>query len=261
MVHLRAAKVAGIAKDIPPVEVRGDEDADLLVSGGARRGVPSTPRSSRWSAAGPRVAWAHLVHLNPFPPNLGEVVRRYPKVLVPEMNLGQLCRLVRAEYLVDAQSVTKVEGTPVHRRRARTIAPDGGSARMTSVATRAAVTSKKDWTSDQEVRWCRDAGTTGSSCGPDAHARARCQARRRGVRVGHRLLDRFPYYMNTYGIHGIHGRAPAIATGSRWRGPTSTCGSSRATATACRSAATTSSTPCGATSTSRSCCSTTRSTG
>ena len=52
------------------------------------------------------------VHLNPFPANLGEVLRRYPKVLVPEMNLGQLSRLVRAEYLVDAQSLTKVQGLP-----------------------------------------------------------------------------------------------------------------------------------------------------
>jgi len=58
------------------------------------------------------VAKAHLRHLNPFPRNLGEVVRRYPRVLVPEMNLGQLARLVRAEFLVDARSVTKVRGLP-----------------------------------------------------------------------------------------------------------------------------------------------------
>ena len=58
------------------------------------------------------MAWAHLVHLNPLPANLGDVLRRYPKILVPELNLGQLCRLVRAEYLVDARSVTKVQGVP-----------------------------------------------------------------------------------------------------------------------------------------------------
>ena len=52
------------------------------------------------------------MHLNPFPPNLGEVLARYPKVLVPEMNLGQLSRLLRAEYLVDARSVSKVKGVP-----------------------------------------------------------------------------------------------------------------------------------------------------
>jgi 2-oxoglutarate/2-oxoacid ferredoxin oxidoreductase subunit alpha len=58
------------------------------------------------------VAWVHLVHLNPLPSNLGDVLRRYPKILVPELNLGQLARLVRAEYLVDARSVTKVQGVP-----------------------------------------------------------------------------------------------------------------------------------------------------
>ena len=52
---------------------------------------------------GLKVAWVHLVHLNPFPANLGEVLRRYPKIIVPELNLGQLSRLVRAEYLVDAR--------------------------------------------------------------------------------------------------------------------------------------------------------------
>ena len=66
----------------------------------------------RCRARGHKVARAHLVHLNPFPRNLGEVLRRYPQVLVPEMNLGQLSKLVRAEYLVDAHSVTKVQGVP-----------------------------------------------------------------------------------------------------------------------------------------------------
>jgi 2-oxoglutarate ferredoxin oxidoreductase subunit alpha len=59
-----------------------------------------------------KVASAYLIHLNPFPRNLGEVLARYPRVLVPEMNLGQLSRLVRAEFLVDAQSLNKVQGLP-----------------------------------------------------------------------------------------------------------------------------------------------------
>ena len=71
-----------------------------------RGGAPGARRRAA------RSAHAHLVHLNPFPPNLGEVLARYPKVLVPEMNLGQLSRLVRAEFLVDAQSLTKVQGLP-----------------------------------------------------------------------------------------------------------------------------------------------------
>jgi 2-oxoglutarate ferredoxin oxidoreductase subunit alpha len=63
-------------------------------------------------AKGRRIAHAHLTHLNPFPSNLGEVLRSAPKVLVPEMNTGHLARLVRAEYLVDARSASKVEGVP-----------------------------------------------------------------------------------------------------------------------------------------------------
>src|SRR5205823_1896206 len=66
----------------------------------------------RTRARGKKVAQAHLVHLNPFPPNLGEVLRRYPKVLIPELNLGQLSKLVRADFLVDARSLTKVQAQP-----------------------------------------------------------------------------------------------------------------------------------------------------
>ena len=61
---------------------------------------------------GLKVARIHLTHLNPFPTNLGEVLARYPKILVPEMNLGQLSRMLRAEFLVDAKSVSKVRGAP-----------------------------------------------------------------------------------------------------------------------------------------------------
>src|SRR4051812_38517662 len=113
MVHLRADKIAGIAKDIPLVEVDDEHgDAELLILGwGSTWGViKATARRIR--AADRRVATAHLTHLNPFPTNLGDVLARYPKVLIPEMNLGQLSKLVRAEYLVDAQSLTKVQGLP-----------------------------------------------------------------------------------------------------------------------------------------------------
>jgi 2-oxoglutarate ferredoxin oxidoreductase subunit alpha len=113
MVHLRAEKIAGIARDIPPVSVDDpDGDADLLVLGwGSTWGVAlQAIRQAR--AAGKKVAHAHLVHVNPFPANLGEVLAKYPKVLVPEMNLGQLSKLVRAEFLVDAKSITKVQGLP-----------------------------------------------------------------------------------------------------------------------------------------------------
>jgi 2-oxoglutarate/2-oxoacid ferredoxin oxidoreductase subunit alpha len=112
MVALRAAKVAGIAASIPPVEVVGDPDADLLVLGwGSTWGAIATA-IERARGEGRKVAQVHLRHLNPFPPNLGEILSRHRKILVPEMNLGQLSRLVRAEFLVDARSVNKVEGTP-----------------------------------------------------------------------------------------------------------------------------------------------------
>ncbi len=113
MVRLRAAKVAGIASDIPELEVDDpDGDAATLVLGwGSTYGaIGAAARSVR--ASGRKVATAHLHHLNPFPRNTGEVVRRYEKVLVPEINLGQLRMLLRAEYLVDAVGYNKVRGRP-----------------------------------------------------------------------------------------------------------------------------------------------------
>jgi 2-oxoglutarate/2-oxoacid ferredoxin oxidoreductase subunit alpha len=112
MVRLRAAKVSGIAAAVPPVEVDDEEGAEVLVLawGSTYGAVAAGVRRVR--ALGHKVAHAHLVHMNPFPANLGDVVLRYPKVLVPEMNLGQLSRLVRAEFLVDARSLTKVQGVP-----------------------------------------------------------------------------------------------------------------------------------------------------
>jgi 2-oxoglutarate ferredoxin oxidoreductase subunit alpha len=112
MVQLRADKVAGIASDIPLCEVDGDDDADILVLGWGSTWGAISGAVDRCRSRGKKVASAHLVHLNPFPRNLGEVLRRYPRVLVPEMNLGQLVKLIRADYLVDAHSVTKVRGVP-----------------------------------------------------------------------------------------------------------------------------------------------------
>jgi 2-oxoglutarate ferredoxin oxidoreductase subunit alpha len=112
MVRLRAAKIAGIARDIPEVEVTGDTDAELLVLGWGGTWGAIHSAVERVRRQGHKVAWAHLVHLNPLPSNLGDVLGRHGKVLVPELNLGQLCKVVRAEYLVDAQSLTKVQGVP-----------------------------------------------------------------------------------------------------------------------------------------------------
>jgi 2-oxoglutarate ferredoxin oxidoreductase subunit alpha len=112
MTRLRAAKIAGIAADIPPVEVDHEEGAQLVVLGWGSTYGAIGAAVRRVRARGHKVAQAHLTHLNPFPADLGDVLRRYRKVLVPEMNLGQLSRLVRAEFLVDAKSFSKVQGLP-----------------------------------------------------------------------------------------------------------------------------------------------------
>ena len=112
MTRLRAAKIAGIADDIPPTEVDDEEGAEVLVIGWGSTYGAIAAGVQRVRARGYKVAQAHLVHLNPFPADLGEVLRRYRKVLVPEVNLGQLSRLLRAEYLVDAVSFTQVQGVP-----------------------------------------------------------------------------------------------------------------------------------------------------
>ncbi|MDH4076592.1 MAG: 2-oxoacid:acceptor oxidoreductase subunit alpha [Acidimicrobiia bacterium] len=112
MTDLRAAKVAGIAKDIPPVVVRGEGQADILLVGWGSTEGAITSAAEGLRADGLGVHTVHLTHLNPFPANLGDVLRSYSKVFVPEMNNGQLVRLLRAEYLVDAKAVCKVQGTP-----------------------------------------------------------------------------------------------------------------------------------------------------
>ena len=113
MVHLRRDKISGIAADIPPVEVN-DETGDaqvLLVSWGSTYAAVAAG-VKRVRARGMKAAHVHLRHLHPLPVNLGEVLHRYTQVLVPEVNLGQLSRILRAEYLVDAQTMSKMQGVP-----------------------------------------------------------------------------------------------------------------------------------------------------
>jgi 2-oxoglutarate ferredoxin oxidoreductase subunit alpha len=111
MVRTRAAKVAGIAADVPPLDLDDpDGDADVLVLGWGSTYGSIVAAVERLRRRGKKVARAHVVHLNPFPTDLGEVLRRYPKVLVPENNLGQLSALIRAEFLVDARAISKVQG-------------------------------------------------------------------------------------------------------------------------------------------------------
>jgi 2-oxoglutarate ferredoxin oxidoreductase subunit alpha len=110
MVNVRQAKVDGI--DVPDVEVMGDQDADFcFLSWGSTWGAVDAA-TARLQKAGHKVAYVHLVHLNPFPSNLGEVLGKFKKVLCPEMNAGQLDKLVRAKYLIDVQGAHKMNGVP-----------------------------------------------------------------------------------------------------------------------------------------------------
>jgi 2-oxoglutarate ferredoxin oxidoreductase subunit alpha len=111
MVRLRAAKIAGIT--VPDVEVDDPTgDATVLALGWGSTFGPIGAAARRVRAGGKSIATAHLRHLNPLPANLGDVLRRYQRVVIPEMNLGQLAMILRATYLVDAISYTKVAGLP-----------------------------------------------------------------------------------------------------------------------------------------------------
>jgi 2-oxoglutarate ferredoxin oxidoreductase subunit alpha len=112
MVRLRAQKVAGIAARIPELDVDDPDGASLLVLGwgGTYGSIAAAVRRVRRD--GGKVAHAHLRYLNPMPRNTGDVLSRYERVLIPEMNLGQLLRLVRSEFLVDAVGYNRVRGVP-----------------------------------------------------------------------------------------------------------------------------------------------------
>ncbi|MGA8247120.1 MAG: 2-oxoacid:acceptor oxidoreductase subunit alpha [Nocardioides sp.] len=114
MVRTRAAKVERIAASLPPLEVDDPGGrAKVLVLGWGSTYGPIGAGVRRVRNAGYRVAQVHLRHLNPFPRDLGDIVKRYDKVLVPEMNLGQLATLIRARYLVDAVGFNQVNGMPL----------------------------------------------------------------------------------------------------------------------------------------------------
>jgi 2-oxoglutarate ferredoxin oxidoreductase subunit alpha len=113
MSRIRADKVAGIAADLPPLEVDEDPGATLLVIGwGSSRGAIRAA-ARRVRANGHAVAVAHLHHLNPLPPETCEVLRRFDRVLVPEMNSGQLAHILRGRFLVDVESYARLEGRPL----------------------------------------------------------------------------------------------------------------------------------------------------
>ncbi len=112
MVLTRAEKVARIADDIPELEVFGDASGRLLVVGWGSTYGAITSAVEEMQQQGKSVSSIHLRHLNPFPKNLGEILGRFDRVLVPELNMGQLCMLLRAKFLVPAVSYPKVKGKP-----------------------------------------------------------------------------------------------------------------------------------------------------
>ncbi|MFJ5840180.1 2-oxoacid:acceptor oxidoreductase subunit alpha [Streptomyces shenzhenensis] len=127
MVRTRQAKIDRIA--VPGLTVDDPDHARTLVLGWGSTYGPITAAVRRLRAAGEPVAQAHLRHLNPFPANLGAVLARYDKVIVPEMNLGQLAALLRARYLVDAESYSQVDGTPFKVERLVTVLKEAVHAR------------------------------------------------------------------------------------------------------------------------------------
>jgi 2-oxoglutarate/2-oxoacid ferredoxin oxidoreductase subunit alpha len=113
MVRTRAEKVRRVAQEIPPTSINGPATGDLLVVGWGGTYGSITAAVERAQASGKSVASVHLRHLNPLPPDLGHILREYRKVLVPEINSGQLVRVLRAEYLVDAVGFNRVRGLPL----------------------------------------------------------------------------------------------------------------------------------------------------
>jgi 2-oxoglutarate ferredoxin oxidoreductase subunit alpha len=112
MVRFRAEKVARIANDIPNLTVTGEQEGSLLVLGWGSTYGPALSAVQRAQTRGLAVSHAHLRYLNPFPSNLGDVLQRFDRVLIPEMNLGQLLMLIRSSYLIDAIGLNQVTGRP-----------------------------------------------------------------------------------------------------------------------------------------------------
>src|SRR5439155_22405064 len=113
MVRTRAEKVRRVAQEIPPTTINGPATGEVLVVGWGGTYGATTAAVEEAQMEGKAVAAVHLRHLNPLPPALGQILRQYGRVLVPEINSGQLVRVLRAEYLVDAVGFNRVRGLPL----------------------------------------------------------------------------------------------------------------------------------------------------
>ena len=187
MTRLRAERIARV--EVPDLEV---DDRRGRLAAGARLGVELRGDPGRGPGAsrehGVSVAAAHLHHLNPLPANIGEVLRSYDRVLVPEMNMGQLVKILRAEYLVDVRELHEGRGPALLRRGARAGILRSGMTGTGSTGTARADADKADFSSDQETRWCPGCGDYAVLASVQSlHARAGHPARPDRVRDGHRL--------------------------------------------------------------------------
>jgi 2-oxoglutarate ferredoxin oxidoreductase subunit alpha len=116
MTMLRQAKVDKVADDYPELVIHGDADADICLLGWGSTWAAIDSAMQRQRRSGRKLAWIHLTNINPLPHDLGEKLARFDRVIVPELNSGQLCRVIRAKYLIDAVSVGKVAGLPFTAR-------------------------------------------------------------------------------------------------------------------------------------------------
>jgi 2-oxoglutarate ferredoxin oxidoreductase subunit alpha len=112
MCHLRREKIRNIAKTLPPATVFGDASGDLLVVGWGSTHGAITSAVERCRDKGMKVSSLHLRYLEPMALNVGDILKQFKRVLVPEMNLGQLVRRLRTDFLVDAVSLAKIQGKP-----------------------------------------------------------------------------------------------------------------------------------------------------
>ena len=242
MTELRAAKVAAIV-GAPGAggRLRAGRPAARARLGLQRGRDPR--RRPAGAARGPQGGLAHLRHLNPLPGEHRRGDQLFDRVLVPEMNTGQLAQILRARLLVDIEASRRSVASRFSPGRSSSRSWSANERRPTATDTATAAKptlSKADFQSDQETRWC-------PGCGDYAVLSAVQQfmpelgipPERIVFITGIGCAGRFAYYMDTYGMHGIHGRAPALATGWPPPGTTSRSGWSPATGTPCRSAATT----------------------
>ena len=222
MCRTRAAKIAGIANHIPEQQMDvGPDSGKLLVLGWGSTYGAIRSAVERCRARGLEVSHAHVRYINPLPRNLGELMSRFDRVLIPELNLGQLSKLIRSRVPRAGGELREVRRPAVPHRRSRgTHPPDDGELKTMNDVIETPKLTRKDFATDQDVRWCPGCGDYSILANVQRVMPELGVARENIVWVsGIGCSSRFPYYMNTFGFHTIHGRAPAIAMGVKAANP------------------------------------------